>query len=109
MRSGRLRQRITIQSRGEIRDADGGSVAAWADFAASVPAEVVPLSGREFMSATAMQDEIQARITIRYLAGVIPSMRVVFDGLNYNIVAVLPDPTARRHINLMVNRGLNDG
>jgi SPP1 family predicted phage head-tail adaptor len=109
VRAGRLRHLVTIQTRGETRNPDGGSVPAWADFAVGVPAEFQSVSGREYLSAGALQAEVTAKITIRYLSGVLPSMRVVFDGLNYNIAAVLPDPTARRHMTLMVSEGLNDG
>ena len=36
-------------------------------------------------------------------------MRVVFDSQNYQIHAVLPDPTNRKWLTLMVERGVNDG
>lgn len=109
MRSGRLRQRVTLQTRDTTPDAYGQQPTTWSDFAASVPAEVVPLSGREFVAAGGTQDEVLARVTIRYMAGVAPAMRLVFDGETYNIAAVLPDPTARRHLTLMVGKGLNNG
>jgi SPP1 family predicted phage head-tail adaptor len=109
MRAGTLRHRITIQSRGETRDADGGSAAAWTNFATSVPAEVLPLTGREFLAAGVMQDEVTDTITIRYMTGMLSSMRIVFDGWNYNITAILPDPTARAMLTILVKRGLSDG
>jgi hypothetical protein len=36
-------------------------------------------------------------------------MRVVFDGNNYQISAVLPDPSNRRWLTIMAERGVNDG
>jgi hypothetical protein len=36
-------------------------------------------------------------------------MRVLFDGATYEIVAVLPDPTGRGHLTLMLATGVNDG
>lgn len=83
-------------------------VPAWALFAGNVPAEFVPLSGREYLQAAATQSEVTARVTIRYMAGVVPTMRLVHDGTAYRIEAVLPDPTARRHITLMVSTGEAD-
>ena len=68
---------------------------------AIVPAEVWPLSGREYIAAQAEQAGVTTRITIRYQAGIEPAMRVLHDGKAYNIRAVLPDPTLRRHLTLM--------
>lgn len=109
MKAGKLRHRITIEHYTETRDEWGGVVQGWAAFAANVPAEVVPLSGREFLSAGETHGEVSARMTIRYMPGVTGTMRILFDGETYAISAVLPDPTARRHITLMVSRGVSDG
>ena len=105
----RLRHRVTIEQVTETRDADGGVVTAWATLHSKVPAEIVPLSGREFVAAQAAQAGITARMTIRYVAGITPKMRVVHGADIYNIEAVLPDPTLRRHLTLMVSTGVNNG
>lgn len=84
-------------------------IVGWVDFAAGVPASVIPLSGREFVSAGELQGEVQARVTIRWMDGVLDTMRILFDDDVYAIKAVLPDPTARRHITLMVSEGVGDG
>lgn len=98
----RLRHRVTIQAPTYSQDATTGAVlVAWFDVLTDEPAEVVPLSGREFLQANTTQVEITARMTIRYQAGLDASMRVSFDGAFYQIVAVLPDPTARKHLTLM--------
>jgi SPP1 family predicted phage head-tail adaptor len=104
-----LRHRITLQSQGQVRGEDGEAEQGWADFAVNVPASVVPLSGREFMAAGELQGEVQARIAIRWMPGVLDTMRALFDGKVYAIRAVLPDPTGRRHITLMVSGGVADG
>lgn len=113
MRAGRLRHRITLEKNDTTRDEWGGTVAGWVNafpqYADGIPADVVPLSGREFMAAGERQGEVQARIEMRYLAGVTDAMRVVFDGQVYAIRAVLPDRTARRHLNLMVAGGVSSG
>lgn len=110
MRIGALRHRVTLQAEQPQRDpATGSTFKGWANFATGVPAEVVPLSGREFIAAGARQAEVAARATIRYQPGVLPTMRLLFDGATYEIVAVLPDPTGRRHLTLMLATGVNDG
>ena len=105
----RLRHRVTIEQVTETRDADGGVVTAWAPLHSNVPAEIVPLSGREFVAAQASQAGIAARMTIRYVTGITPKMRVVHGYDIYNIEAVLPDPTLRRHLTLMVSTGVSNG
>lgn len=105
----RLRHRVTIEQVTETRDADGGVVTAWATLHSKVPAEIVPLSGREFIAAQAAQASVNARMTIRYVAGITTKMRVAHGSDIYNIEAVLPDQTLRRHLTLMVSTGVNNG
>lgn len=106
---GKYRHRITLQVPEPQRDPLGGDSDAWSDWQPDVPAEVVPLSGREFTAASSEHGQVTARMEIPYLPGVKQSMRVVFDGSVYAVRAVLPDPTARRHITLMVDSGVSDG
>ena len=96
----RLRHRITIEQKTAGADAWGQPVETW-ETVAIVPAEVWPMSGREYIAAQAEQAGVTTRITIRYQAGIEPAMRITHDGRTYNIRAVLPDPTARRHLTLM--------
>ncbi|WP_314402427.1 phage head closure protein [Stenotrophomonas rhizophila] len=108
-RAGKYRHRITLQEFTVSRDPLGGDTKAWVDWHKDVPAEVVPLSGREFTAASAEHGQVTARMEIPYLPGVLNTMRVTFDGQAYAIRAALPDPTARSHINLMVDAGVSDG
>jgi SPP1 family predicted phage head-tail adaptor len=102
MRSGKLRHRISIEALvSVVNTTTGATEEQWVAFISGVPADVVPLSGREFVAAAAKQSEIAARITIRYTPGVLPTMRVNHDDTIYGIKAVLPDPTLRRHLTLM--------
>lgn len=110
MLSYKLRHRITFQEQTHTQDATTGEdLVAWVNWLADEPAEVVPLSGREFIQSGANQSGVVARMTVRWRAGVLPTMRIVFDGQNYNIHPALPDPTNRRWLTLMVERGVNDG
>ena len=96
----RLRHRITIERKTAGADAWGQPVETW-ETVAIAPAEVWPLSGREYIAAQAEQAGVTTKITVRYQAGIEPAMRITHDGKTYNIKAVLPDPTARRHLTLM--------
>jgi len=105
MRAGTLRHRVTVEHKTETRDDYGGVTTTWTTFAASVPAAILPLSGREFFAAEAQQSEVSAKIVMRQLAGLLPSMRIVHDGQQYNIRAILPDATVARHVVCMCERG----
>ena len=110
MRAGQLRQRVLLQRNGQQQDPDTGEmINGWSDVA-KVPCSVEPVSGREFIAGQATQNEITARIVIRYRAGITSSMRAVHRGVTYNIEAVLPDKNSgREYLTLMVSGGLNDG
>lgn len=106
----RLRHRANIQSLEIIQDSETGAISeGWADYLVNEPMEIVPLSGREFISADAKQAGVTTRVTMRFNSGVIPSMRIVHGALFYQIKAVLPDSSLRRHITLMCEVGVNDG
>ena len=110
MNAGRLRHRIVIEQQVKARDATSGAeTITWQTYQASVPAELMPMSGKEFQAANAQQSETLTRCLIRYLPGLDETMRVTHDGVEYNIRAILPDRTLRRHLNLMLASGANDG
>lgn len=98
-----------IQQLTRSLDAGGNTVEAWTDFA-SVYAEVAPLSAREFVAGQAVQSGVDTRITIRYLAGVRPTMRILHDGRLFNIQGVLSDTASgREYLTLPCSEGVNDG
>jgi SPP1 family predicted phage head-tail adaptor len=105
----RLRHRVDIQNFATTQDSNTGAVTdAWTDFDTDVPAEIWPMSGREFVAAQSIQSGVNTKITIRYQAGIEPRMRVKHGSDIYNIKAVLPDPTLRRHLTLMCEVGVNE-
>lgn len=110
MRAGTLRHRITLQQPSLTQDpATGEMVAGWATVA-QLWASVEPLSTREFIAAQAGQSEISARVVIRYRAGVLPTMRILYRGKVYNIHGVLTDTkSGLEYLTLPVSEGVNDG
>lgn len=114
MRAGDLRHRIDIEAIQDELDSDGNLVPFWESILDSeepdlIPAAIYPLSGREFVAAQAVQAGVTTRITIRWRPNIGPAMRVVHGADVYNIKAVLPDPTLRRHLALMCEHGVNKG
>lgn len=83
--AGRLRQRIAIQRKIQERDSNGAVIESWQTVPGldSVPAEVAPLSTREFIAAQAEQSEVRGRFRIRYRTDLDATMRALHRGLAY--------------------------
>lgn len=104
--SGKLRHSIVIQALIEDQDEYGEATQAWETFA-SVRASVEPLQGREYFASQQVQAEVTTRFRIRYLAGLKPTMRVVFEGRNYDIQAILDPNELHRELHLMCVERVN--
>jgi SPP1 family predicted phage head-tail adaptor len=100
MNAGRLRHRVDIQNYVEEYDELGQLIEDWLPFA-QVWAAVEPLRGQEFIAAQALASVTTTRIRMRYIPGVVSSMRVVFRGRTYNIQSVIEVETRGREIQLM--------
>jgi SPP1 family predicted phage head-tail adaptor len=106
----RLRHRVDIQEFTTTQDSETGAVTEdWATVHENAAAEIWPMSGREFVAAQSIQAGVNTKITIRWTDGIVPAMRVVHGTDIYNIKAVLPDPSLRRHLLLMAEKGVNNG
>ena len=98
--AGALRHRVTLQSATETATKHGARLETWAAVA-TVWAEVSPLQGREFMEGRREESELDSRIRIRYRAGVVPGMRIVWGSRIYDIMAVIETGAQRRELVLM--------
>lgn len=135
--AGRLRHRVRIESPVYTQNTTTGErVTTWATFADNVPAEIAPLSAREFIAAQATQSEIVARIVIRHRDGLTADMRIVHSRnvyerdssgdfvrdtngdkvLDHVVTAIynpqgwLPDPdSGLEYVTSPVSSGVNDG
>lgn len=110
MQAGKLRHRVTLQEKVEIQDSGtGATTPEWRDVA-TVWADVVALSAREFIASQANQGQITNRITIRYRPGVTNRNRIICGTRLFNIEGVLPDPVSgREYLTLPCSEGVNDG
>lgn len=100
MRAGRLRHRVTIQSVTTNTDSYGQPIESWSTFA-EVWAAVEPLTGREYFQAQQLQAEVTYRVRIRYLTGVLPTMRVLHDSRTFEVQAVINLDERNRELHLM--------
>lgn len=85
IRAGKLRQVITYQSKAQSLDEYGGVTETWTDFA-TVRASVAPLIGKDLLASMAAQSTAEMRINHRYLPGITSAMRIVWNGVDYEIV-----------------------
>lgn len=106
--AGALEQRITIQQRVAGVNALGQAVQSWADYAV-VWAAVDPLRGREFFAAGQTQSEVTTRFTIRWRQGITSTMRVVWRGQPYDVLAVIEPQGGKQMLELMCAQGVGDG
>ena len=84
MRAGPLDRRVTIQRVTLTEDDYGGSVESWADLA-TVSAQVVQQSGREFLAAAQTQAEQRVLFRLRWIDGLSVLDRVSYGGRLHNI------------------------
>lgn len=98
MRAGKLNSRITIEELAESADTIGGVSESWAPFA-TVWAEFITQSGREFFAAKQNNTALDCLIRIRYLPGVTAQMRVKHGSRTYSIIAP-PIDTREEHVEL---------
>ena len=88
MNPGALRHPITIEQPQLTRDTTGEAMETWVDFA-RVRAAIEPLAGRELFLAQQVNATLSHRVTLRYLAGVLPTMRVRY-GTRVLLIAAPP-------------------
>lgn len=109
MRPGRLDRRITIQQRVVSgRASNGEEIFAWNDVV-SCWAEYVPNRGQEMFKADQKRAESDAMFRMRYYPGVTAQMRVVHEGVNFDIYDVKPMYGRNAGIELMTRSGLSEG
>jgi SPP1 family predicted phage head-tail adaptor len=76
---GELRDHVTIQGMTSIADPYGEPVETWAEVA-TVPAEVIAVSGREAVIAQQTRAVTSWRVRMRYRGDVTPAHRFLFGG-----------------------------
>lgn len=77
MNAGALRHRVSIQRRGDARDALGQPLDDWTEVV-SVWADITDNRGREFLeSREAVVNEVTTSVRIRYREDIQPQMRVL--------------------------------
>lgn len=99
MRAGKLRNKITIESKTITQDACGVPVESWSTYATAW-ASINYQGGAESVVAGRVQAEITAIFNIRYMAGIITAMRIRFGARIFSIVSVFNTNEANRETSL---------
>ena len=107
MQAGQLDQRVTLQSRSVVTDANGQDTITWVDVA-TVWAQCQALRGREFFAAAQVQQEQTVKVRIRYRADVVQTMRLVWQGRAHDITGVVP-VGRKEMLEIMCLQGVKDG
>lgn len=87
MKAGALDRRVTIERATVIQDPYGEEIETWAPLA-TVSAQVVQQSGREFLAAEAMQAEVRVLFRLRWIEGIQETDRVSYGDRLHNIQEV---------------------
>ena len=90
LKAGKLRHKITIENPVSTQANDGSVSVSYQKYLACW-ASIEPLSVKEFIVANTTEHKINARITIRYNAGITSDMRVKHGNKIYNIEGIQPD------------------
>jgi len=116
MRAGSLRHFVSIEKPVTVKSETGDPVVTWQTVAKDIPAEIAPLSVREFIAGAVgpLASQLTAKITIRYMDGIDATMRIKHRRGRttdlYNIAGALSDPkSGREYLVFPVSRGVNDG
>lgn len=92
-RAGPKRQRISVQTLSEVQDTFGQTIPTWTT-QGTYWAEVRNLAGREAVNAKQIKADTTHQVTMRYIgtlfstAGLLPSMRLLFNTRVFNILWV---------------------
>ncbi|MGI6711877.1 MAG: phage head closure protein [Bacillota bacterium] len=101
MKAGKLRHRVTLQEFVEVVDEYGTPIGSgWQDVA-TVWAAVEPFKGEEYIQLQNTQAELTAKVTIRYLPGIKPAMRVLYGDRVFDIKSVIDPEERHRELQLM--------
>jgi len=84
MRSGNLKHKIEIQSYIQTQNDFGEVIEGYSVFK-TVYASIVPISGKEYFASKQVNAEVSHKIECRYVAGVLPTMRIVYGSRIFEI------------------------
>lgn len=103
MQTGRLRERVTIQSETVTRDGSGEELKSWGEVA-TVWAQVLPGASNERFLASAGQRvaEVTHTVRIRFRSGITPKMRIIWESSRILEILSVVDPDGRNSTTVLL-------
>ena len=103
--SGKLRNRITIERLTLTPDGIGGNAETWV-VNKSLKAYIKPTSGSETLHSQRLEARLTHKVYIRYVTDIINTDRVVFNGRNFQIRAIINIEERNKWIELSCEEGV---
>jgi SPP1 family predicted phage head-tail adaptor len=101
---GILRHRIAIQKQSTSRNSVGEKVISYVDFSSSVRAGIDPIDMNELFSSDQTMTRERKRFVIRYISGVGPKQRIMFNGIPWDIESVIDEDERKRWLTILCFR-----
>jgi len=98
MRAGRLRHYLSIYS---VQKAGGVSGAETLALVGKFPAEIAPMSGKEYAGLGGTANELTHKITMRYLRGITDAHIGIFEGRRFRFKAVINPEERNRELQIV--------
>lgn len=105
MRAGARRCFIKIEVSTQVKQPNGSMLTVWNKYI-QLWASIETLRGTEKVSAIAAYPSADQKICFRYVAGILPTMRVVYNDIIYSILNVNNVDMRNREIELTTNSGV---
>lgn len=87
MKAGKLDRRVAISVKSASRDSYGAEIIGWS-LLATVWAEILPLSGREFFVASQFVPEAELKIRMRYREDFDETAKITYNNIDYDILHI---------------------
>ena len=88
MRAGDMRHQVRLEERTTLQDAAGEPQLTW-NLVAERRASIERSPGREVWASAQRSGRVPTVFRLRYLDGVTPAMRLIFDGKVYDILSAI--------------------
>ena len=105
IRAGDLHHLAELQSKAIVADAGGGDTVTWSKDR-DLWCHISDVSGRMALDAMMRQEEIKTEIVARYNADITTDKRIVHDGKNYMIEAVLRRGLRKEFVHIIAQEGV---
>lgn len=106
MRAGSRRHRVRIEKPTSARSSTGAVTITWSEFD-TLWASIETLKTYERQSAESSWPGADVKIGIKYVAGLLPTMRIVYSGKIYSILGINDIEERHRDVDIICKTGVS--